>query len=181
MRASKAHRVFSRVGVPGGQPAYAPGYRYMLQVSPVVDSGIKHHMPVGPCDGCPQVEGSVSTVPIMTVHSISSCSKSATVVSTQSSTAQHEPLSRPFHPAIQANSAPRCSVCPGWHQMVSSRAPRNRTASQSVCLRHPSCPHRLSSPVLRCPVWHLGSPATTITGRTMLSIRPGSGNSGGNG
>ena len=48
------------------------------------------------------------------------------MVSTQSSTAQHDPLSRPFNPAIQAKSAPRCSARPGWHQTVNSRAPRNR-------------------------------------------------------
>src|SRR5215468_5737127 len=68
-------------------------------------------MPVGPCDGCTQAEGNVSTVsPIMTVLSISLCSKRATVASTQSSTAQQASLPRPFMPAIQAKSAPRCSV-----------------------------------------------------------------------
>src|SRR5262249_11235917 len=63
------HRVFSRVGVSRGtarvRPSisiYAPGF------PPVVDCGIKHHIPVGPCNGWTQGEGSVNTVsPIMTV------------------------------------------------------------------------------------------------------------------
>jgi hypothetical protein len=92
-------------------------------------------MPVGPCDGCTQAEGIVSTVsPIMTVLSIAFCSKRATVASAQSSTSQHVSLPRPFIPAIQAKSALRCSARPSGHQRVSSKAPRTRTASQSACL-----------------------------------------------
>src|SRR5439155_11675927 len=96
------------------------------------------HIPVGPCDGCTQAEGNVSTVsPIMTVLSIALCSKSATVASTQSSTAQQASLPRPFTPAIQAKSAPRCSVRPGGHQRVSSSAPRHRAVRQSAWLSAP--------------------------------------------
>jgi hypothetical protein len=132
----KAQRVFFCVGVSGGiarvRPClstYAPGF------PPVVSCGIKHHMPVGPLDGWTQTEGSVSTVsPIITMLSVPSCPKSATVVSTQSSTPQHAWLSRPFTPAIQANSLPTCSVCPVWHHRVSSTAPRLRAASQPACL-----------------------------------------------
>src|SRR6267142_387347 len=132
MLKKKAHRVFSRVGVSGGiarkRPCisiYAPGF------PPVVACGIKHHMPVGPLDGWTQSEGSVNTVsPIITVLSIPSYPKSATVTSTQSSTPQHAWLPRPFTPAIQANAVPRCSVRPVWHHRVSSTAPRHRAASQ---------------------------------------------------
>jgi hypothetical protein len=137
MLTKKAHRVFSRVGVCGGIARVRPWASiYAAGFPAATDCGIKHHMPVGPFDGCTQSEGNVSTVsPIMMVLSTPSCSKRATVVSTQSSTPQHDWLPRPFDPAIQENSAPRCSVCPGWHQRISSRMPRHRVTSQLACRR----------------------------------------------
>src|SRR5437870_1057295 len=137
-------------------------------------------MPVGPCDGCTQDEGNVSTVsPIITVLSMSLCSKSATVASTQSSTAQQASLPRPFTPAIQAKSAPKCSVRPGGHQRVSSRALRHRAVSPAAGLRA----HFLFLMVFplsfsTAPCRLSGSPRTALTGRTRLPARPGSGNGG---
>lgn len=108
---------------------------YAAGFPPVAVCGIKHHTPVVPRDGCTQSEGNVSTVsPIITVLSGPSCSRRAMVVSTQSRSPQHDWFPRPFIPSIQANSAPRCSVRPGWHHRVSRMALSNRGARQSTDL-----------------------------------------------
>src|SRR4030095_12097010 len=130
MLRKKAHRVFSRVGVSGGMARRRPWLSiYAPGLLPVVVWGTKHHTPVGPRDGWTQSAGSVSTVsPIITVLSSPSYSRRATVVSTQSSTPQQAWLPRPFQPANQAKSAPKCSVRPIWHHRISSTVPTPRAA-----------------------------------------------------